>query len=239
MASSAYGKKFVVIGEEEYERLKKRPKILNPTKREFFESEKQMKDVLNESEIPNDEKIRLFTENFNHMKKQYDELIKPQQVRIATNQQKVPTESIVKKEEEEEEESFEKKKSSLENSLIKSLPKSNQVTAELILNHLKNFPKIIKWNEFGELIYKDETIRESNLTDLISNVLSQKKSTASPLLHETIFLKALSETNAPETWIKNKSKKKILQSYKSLKAENPFLSPIQNKKPKINWSSST
>ena len=52
MASSAYGKKFVVIGEEEYERLKKRPKILNPTKREFFESEKQMKDVLNESEIP-------------------------------------------------------------------------------------------------------------------------------------------------------------------------------------------
>lgn len=236
MALSVYGKKFVVISEEEYERLKKRPKISNPMKRDFFESEKQMKDVLNESEIPNDEKIRLFTENFNNMKKQYDELIKPKQVRIATNQQKDPEKSIVK--EEEEEESLENKPS-LENSLIKSLSKSNQVTAELILNHLKNFPKIIKWNEFGELIYKDETIRESNLTDLISNVLSQKKSTAPPLLHETIFLKALSETNAPETWIKNKSKKKILQSYKSLKAENPFLSPIQNKKPKINWTSST
>ena len=223
----------MIISEEEYERLKKRPKISNPIKREFFESEKQMKDVLNESEIPNDEKIRLFTENLNHMKKQYDELIKPKQVRLATNQEKDPEEPIAK-----EEESL-VNKPSLENSLIKSLPKSNQVTAELILNHLKNFPKIIKWNEFGELIYKDETIRESNLTDLISNVLSQKKSTAPPLLHETIFLKALSETNAPETWIKNKSKKKILQSYKSLKAENPFLSPIQNKKPKINWSSST
>ena len=223
----------MIISEEEYERLKKRPKISNPIKREFFESEKQMKDVLNESEIPNDKKIRLFTENLNHMKKQYDELIKPKQVRVATNQQKDPEESFTR-----EEESL-VSKISLENSLIKSLPKSNQVTAELILNHLKNFPKIIKWNEFGELIYKDETIRESNLTDLISNVLSQKKSTAPPLLHETIFLKALSETNAPETWIKNKSKKKILQSYKSLKAENPFLSPIQNKKPKINWSSST
>ena len=223
----------MIISEEEYERLKKRPKISNPIKREFFESEKQMKDVLNESEIPNDKKIRLFTENLNHMKKQYDELIKPKQVRVATNQQKDPEESFTR-----EEESL-VSKISLENSLIKSLPKSNQVTAELILNHLKNFPKIIKWNEFGELIYKDETIRESNLTDLISNVLSQKKSTAPPLLHETIFLKALSETNTPETWIKNKSKKKILQSYKSLKAENPFLSPIQNKKPKINWSSST
>ena len=223
----------MIISEEEYERLKKRPKISNPIKREFFESEKQMKDVLNESEIPNDEKIRLFTENLNHMKKQYDELIKPKQVRLATNQEKDPEEPIAK-----EEESL-VNKPSLENSLIKSLAKSNQVTAELILNHLKNFPKIIKWNEFGELIYKDETIRESNLTDLISNVLSQKKSTAPPLLHETIFLKALSETNAPETWIKNKSKKKILQSYKSLKAENHFLSPIQNKKPKINWSSST
>ena len=161
MALSVYGKKFVVISEEEYERLKKRPKISNPMKRDFFESEKQMKDVLNESEIPNDEKIRLFTENFNNMKKQYDELIKPKQVRIATNQQKDPEKSIVK--EEEEEESLENKPS-LENSLIKSLSKSNQVTAELILNHLKNFPKIIKWNKFGELIYKDETIRESNLT---------------------------------------------------------------------------
>ena len=234
---SPYGKKFVVISEEEYERLKKRQKIIsNPTKREFIESEKQMKDVLNESEIPNDEKIRLFTENLNHMKKQYDELNKPKQVRVVTNHQKNPEEAIAKREEEAE--SLENR-SSLEKSIIKSLPKSNQVTGELILNHLKNFPKIIKWNEFGELIYKDETIRESNLTDLISNVLLQKKSTTPPLLHETIFLKALSETNAPETWIKNKSKKKILQSYKNLKAENPFLSPIQNKKPKINWSTST
>ena len=120
--SSSYGKKFVVISQEEYERLKKstltqNQKISNPTKREFFESEKQMKDVLNESEIPNDEKIGLFTENLNYMKKQYDELIKPKQVRVAINQHK--PEELIKEEEE-----IPGKKTLLEKSLIKSIPKS-------------------------------------------------------------------------------------------------------------------
>ena len=103
-------KKNCIISEEEYERSKG-----NPTKREFFESEKQMKDVLNGSEIANDEEIRFFTENLNSMKKQYDDLIKPKQVQVVRNQQKEPQESTVR------EESLESKPS-LENSLIKSPP---------------------------------------------------------------------------------------------------------------------
>ena len=237
--TSSHGKKFILISQEEYERLKIRQNqnVFNPTKQELFQREKQLKEVLDESEIPDDEKIRLFTENLNYMKKQYDKLIKPKPIKVIMDQNK-HNESI--KKDEEKENSIEEEEYSLEKSLIKSLPKSSQNGAQLILDHLKNYPRIIKWNEFGELIYKDEIIKSSNLTDLISNVLSMKKSTASPpLLHETIFLKALSEKNAPETWIKNKSKKKIIQSYKSLKAENPFSSPMQSKKTKINWSSST
>lgn len=235
MMVSVYGKKFIVISQEEYDRLirKQAQKVFNPRKGELYQREREMKEVLDEPDIPNDEKIRLFTENLNSMRKRYDELVKPKPLKIVM-EAKESRESGGEAVEEPKTEEY-----SMEDSLINSLPKLMQNNAQLILNHLKNYSKIIKWNESGEIIYKDETINGSNLTDLVANVLSPKNSSTPPLLHETIFLKALSETNVPELWIKNKSKKKLLQSYRDVKSENQFASPTQNKKPKILWSSST
>jgi len=117
----------------------------------------------------------------------------------------------------------------LEDNIVKSLPKSSQTEGELLLDHLKNHSDIIKWNERGEIIFKGDVVPGSNLTDLVSNVTTMRKTNVG-LLPQTVFLKALSETNVPESWIRNRASKKLLQSYKSVKEQDSFTPPDVKKK---------
>lgn len=214
----SHGKKYVVISQQEYDMLRSKTEstIHNPEKRELHRAEAEMKNVL-DREIPEDEKIRLFTEELNSLKSRYEKLTKPKPLKV-----------VMEKNDDAPEKSY-----SLEDNIVKSLPKSSQAEGELLLNHLKNHPDVIKWNDRGEIIFKGDVIPGSNLTDLISNVTTMRKSSI-PLLPQTVFLKALSETNTPESWIRNRTSKKLLQSYKSVKEQNPFTPP---KKKKIDWSS--
>ena len=87
----------------------------------------------------------------------------------------------------------------------------------MVLEHLKKHPDVIKWNKNGQILFKDAVIPDSNIVDLISSVVTNKKLTSVPVMTQSVFLKALSDTNIPETWIKNKQSKKLLHSYKEVK----------------------
>jgi len=69
----SHGKKYVVISQQDYEMLKSKNEsmIHNPQKRELHRSETEMKNVW-DREIPEDEKIRLFTEELNNLKSRYE-----------------------------------------------------------------------------------------------------------------------------------------------------------------------
>lgn len=215
------GKKYVVISREEYEMLKNKicneNKLHNPEKRELQRSEMEIKHVW-DKDIPADEKIRLFTEELNNLKSRYDELTKAKPLKVVM-----------------EKNLEDNKNNAMDSNIIKSLPKNSQSEGELILNHLRKYPEVITWNERGEIIFKGDVVPGSNLTDLVSSVTTARKSNL-PVFQQTVFLKALSETNTPESWIKNRGNKKLLQSYKNIKEDNPFSSPDE-KKIKINWSS--
>lgn len=218
----AEGKKYVVISQEEYEMLKNKThdtKLANPVKQDLHRSEREMKSIW-DTNLQADEKIRLFTEELNNLKSKYDSLTKPKPLEVVIAKSSIP-----------------QNMKSIEGNVIESLPKTNQTDGLLLLEHLKSRPDIIQWNSNGEIIFKGDLIPGSNLTDLISSVSTTRKSTI-PILPQSVFLKALSEANVPETWIKNKGNRKLLQSYKSLKEQNPFHSP-NTKKMKTNWISST
>ena len=107
-----HGKKYVVISQEEYKNLKNKhshSRLENPEKSDLHRSETEMKNVLNK-DIPSDEKIRLFTDEFNNFKKRYDGLMKPKPLKVI----------MEKKNEEEKEEEFSSKEKeySLENAII-------------------------------------------------------------------------------------------------------------------------
>lgn len=218
------GEKYVVISQEEYERLKETPiKLVNPEKREMKKSEIEMSNVWNR-DLPNDEKIRVFTEELNNLKSRYDALLKPK-----------PLEVFMKKKEEEPKKD---EKDIIQESIIQSVPKTSKVEAKLVLDYLKLKSNTISWNDMGEIIFHGEVIPGSNITDMIiDTVTNRKRSEISPMF-KSVFLKALAEVNMPSKWIKNKEYNQLLQSYKGVKSRNIFKSPDE-KKIKLDWSSST
>lgn len=220
------GKKYVVISPEEYERLKNdtiRGGIVNPLKRDMHKSEREMSSVLNRSTIPVDERIRQFTEELNNMKSRYEGLTKQK-----------PLEIVMKPNTTLKEEA--KQMDIIEESVIQSASKTNKTNAKLVLDYLKSKPEIIKWNKLGEVIFRGERVPGSNITDLIIDTVSKrKKSDISNPLYKSVFMKALSETNVPRKWIKNREHYEILNSYNEIK-NSPAIR--DSKKMKIDWSSS-
>lgn len=214
------GKKHVVISVEEYERLKDNSAdFMNPEKRDLKKSANEMKHVW-ERNIPADEQIRLFTDELNNLKKRYDTLKKPKPLEIVMKNEGVEKEFMV-------------------SNIIESLPTTSQRDGLLLINHLKSRPDIIKWNEKGEVIFRGDTLIGSNIIDLISDVLTNRKESKTPLMDKTVFLKALSEINVPYQWIKNKQHKTLLQSYKAIKTNSRVKTPDQKKIKLDGWSSST
>ena len=217
------GKTHVVISLEEYERLKNEGgTIANPLKRDMQKSEREMSSALNKSTIPIDERIRQFTEELNNMKSRYEGLTrqKPLEV-IMTSTNPILEEAV-------------KKKDIIEESIMQSTSKTNKADAKLMLEYLKSKPDIIKWNELGEVIFRGEHVPGSNITDLIVDAVSKrKKSDVANPLYKSVFMKALSETNVPQKWIKNKEHYQILNSY------NKIRNSPDKKKMKMEWSSST
>lgn len=93
---------------------------------------------------------------------------------------------------------------SVERDVIQSVPKSMKNKAERLLQRLKSHPDV-KWNSLGEFEFEGQLIKNSNLTDLVNDVLRKRRSADEPLGWET-FAKALRTTNVPRDLIGNPSR---------------------------------
>jgi hypothetical protein len=71
--------------------------------------------------------------------------------------------------------------------------------AERLLHHLKQNPEL-SWNDRGEISVQGQTIKNSNLIDLVNDVLRQRKNIPQPTGWEN-FAAALSQTNVPQDLI--------------------------------------
>ena len=219
------GKKHVVISQEEYDRLKESSinhhVIVNPEKREMKKSENEMREVWNRDDLHTDEKIEHFTKELNNLKQRYDEMKKPR-----------PLEMIMKTTNSDVE-----NKDNFKERVLQSASKSNRANVELLIDYLKTKPNIIKWNDQGELIFRDQVIPGSNMTDMIIDATTSRKQSTIPAMFKSIFLKAIAEANVPSRWIKNREHNSILQSYNDMKSKSLYTP--DKKKPKIDWLSST
>ena len=100
--------------------------------------------------------------------------------RVQLTRDSIPT----KKEQagEEAEEEVESAKSSsplswIEQDVVESVPKSLKTKAERLLQRIKLDPEV-KWNNLGELEYRGQLIKNSNLTDLVNDVLRKRKNSS-------------------------------------------------------------
>ena len=69
------------------------------------------------------------------------------------------------------------------------------------MQRLKDHPDV-KWNSLGEFEYQGQSIKNSNLTDLVNDVLRKRKRSVAPLGWET-FANVLQRINVPQDLVGN------------------------------------
>ena len=96
----------------------------------------------------------------------------------------------------------------LHDQILQSVPKTMQRKAELLLGIIKNNNNLT-WDEQRVVSYKGKRIHGSNIIDLISDAIRQRKG-VEPRGWKT-FSKALHESNIPQEVIGNSSRWKWMQ----------------------------
>ena len=146
--------------------------------------DREMKEVLDREDVPTDERLKLHEQAlFRYRNVLGDYRTKPRP--------SVPPSSPPPLQTPENEDI-------LEIEIMESGPKMHRAKTALLLKKMKPSPDF-SWNEKGELKYKGDTVRGSNVMDLVSDVLRKRKY-FNPQGWET-FGEALREANVPQDLI--------------------------------------
>ena len=135
-----------------------------------------MQTILEREDLSEDERLKLYEQSFTRYLNVYDDY-KPRPVAVAPE----PV-----------------KQDLIDNDILESVPKTMKAKVQLLLKKMKSSPDI-SWNEKEELKYKGETVQESNVVELVNDVLSKRKY-FNPQGWET-FGEALREANVPQDLI--------------------------------------
>ena len=62
----------------------------------------------------------------------------------------------------------------IEKEVLESVPPRMKKKAQLLINRMKAHPQL-KWSDRGELVYKDQVVPDTNVADLVNDVLRRRK----------------------------------------------------------------
>ena len=156
-----------------------------------------MQTILEREDLSADERLKLYHQSFTRYLNVHDDY-RPRPVvsRVSTS----PSTAIETE-----------TKDAIEEEILESVPKTMKTKAELMVRKMKADPNIA-WSEKGELKYKGETVRWSNVVDLVNDVLRKRKY-LNPKGWET-FGEALREANVPPDLIGHEDRWKYITQTK-------------------------
>ena len=85
--------------------------------------------------------------------------------------------------------------------IIDSIPRTMQNRAKLLIQKPKDHSDVIRWNDNGQLVLDGSTIPNSNIVDLVNDVMRKRKGFNPE--HSNTFAKALAKINVPEDYLRN------------------------------------
>ena len=110
------------------------------------------------------------------------------------------------------------------------LPKQVQGLAGKIVDIIKKSKKI-KIHANGEISIQNKKLKNSNINDLIADVLRNRKQGLTP--HGEKFIHFLSEINLPQSFIKNKKRLNLYKKFLNENSAKPQLKVPPRKKRKV------
>lgn len=161
----------------------------SPSASKTISLEDELRQIMNNDVISDDEKIRQYTNVLTKL--------------IKYKSQEYKQSNGVTMEEEEEKPSS-KTISMLEKEIKKAIPSTLLKNAEIIYERVKARPDMIRWDEKGELVIRDKIIPGSNLTDLLYDAVVAK-SAGNPIGFSE-FYNVLHDINIPRSVVKKKER---------------------------------
>ena len=79
--------------------------------------------------------------------------------------------------------------------IIKNIPKAYQVRAKKLIGHLKDYTGV-SWNAKGEMVVDGKTLRGSNISVLVTDIIRKAKHEDDPVERKSL-VEQLSKTELP------------------------------------------
>ena len=159
--------------------------------------DKKMESILEREDLSTDERLKLYDQSFTRYLNVHDDY----SPRPVVSKVSASPPAVIETE----------TKNAIEEEILESVPKTMKTKAELLVWKMKEDPNIA-WSEKGELKYKGETVRGSNVVDLVNDVLRKRKY-FNPQGWET-FGEALLEANVPQDLIGHEDRWKYITQTK-------------------------
>ena len=89
-----------------------------------------------------------------------------------------------------------------------------QNRAKLLIQKLKDHSDVISWNDNGQLVLEGFIVPNSNIVDLVNDVMRKRKGFNPE--HSNTFAKALAQINVPEDYLRNPDRIDSIRWYRRL-----------------------
>ena len=190
-----HSKRMILVPEDVYARFEQKQKIeSSPLVKNMMNSDREMSDVLQRTDIPDSEKQKLYNANLErYMSLQQQKDSQIPKVRLATSEKS-----------EDENNSTQETIPLPDFAIVDSMPKTKRQKATSILNRLKTRPDIISWDESGRVTLEGVKVPGSNISDLLSDAVKGRKN-FNPAGSKRFF-NVLSKINMPKDLVRNEER---------------------------------
>ena len=161
----------------------------------YYEARQEMNDWLGKDDVPEDTRATMYAQKRQRV------------IQLITHTERTMTS-------ESDSATPSQQLSATDQQIIDSVPKTMQNPAELLIQKLKDHSDIISWNDYGQLVLEGSIVPNSNIIDLVNDVMRKKKGFNPE--HSSTFAKALAKINVPEDYVRNPNRIDSIRWYRRL-----------------------
>ena len=174
----------------------KRQDSLSPNLRKHYEARQEMNDWLEKDDLPEDTKATMYAQQLQRVNQLKNQVFRPEPspVQMITHTEQTMTSGS-------DSTTPSQQLNATDKRIIDSVPKTMQNRAKLLVQKLKDHSDVISWNANGQLVLEGSIVPNSNIVDLVNDVIRKRKGFNPE--HSNTFAKALAKINVPEDYLRN------------------------------------
>ena len=197
-----HSKKMILIDPRVLDSLRSSP-TPNPLTTSLQDLDHQMKDILDRHDLPVEDKANAYQQTLKRYLHRLDQ-VKQQPLGVVSIQNSTSPSFTSPTEKKEEVTNPSSSSDKVAERILDSVSKSYKKKTQMILQHIQDNPDL-SWNERGEFIWQGRRIENSNMMDLINDLMRKRKNFDSPHGWKT-FASALKTSNVPRELVGNPSR---------------------------------